>query len=152
MSDALNDVLRVTCTDHPGGYNGLAEVMGKSPQMLRNLCGDGEESRHKMGLREAISLMRLTNDLRLLHFLASSFGHRLVPMAMPQHDTNLLLAVVQSAVEHGDVVRVVNDAVADGHVSRREAAAGIKEIRDVRDSLDVLESLLTRITEQGGYL
>lgn len=136
--DNLDIVVHETAHAARGGVEGLAMRMGVRAQTLRNKV-NGNEEFHRLSLREAIAIMQDTNNTRILECVAAMFGLVVEPKAVKPIG-NIVAAILESDAEHGDVNRVIRDALIDGRLTQREKARVFQEIREARVALDVLEA------------
>ena len=136
--DQLDIAIHHTAHDAPGGLNSLASKMGKNEQTLRNKVCPTTDS-HLLTLREAIAMMDLTNDDRILAVIAEQRGYVLSRKALPDA-ASLVEAVLNADAEHGDVSRTIRDAIADGKLTEAERAEITSHIDRTHASLDALKS------------
>lgn len=136
--DQLDIAIHETAHKAPGGLPALAIKMGKREQTLRSkVCPTTDE--HKLTLREALAMMELTGDDRILSVLADLRGYALERKALPDA-ASIVQAVLSADVEHGDVSREIQAALADGKLTEQEKAAISRQIREAHQTLDALNS------------
>jgi len=92
-----------------------------SPAVLRSKVNPNCQTHH-LSLREADEIMRVTDDLQMLHALAGGHDCVVQPIAAGQPDS-LFGAHLASSSATGDLAGVLAAALADGRVSQREASA-----------------------------
>ena len=136
--DQLDIAIHSTAHDAPGGLPALARTMGMHDQVLRNKVCPTTDS-HKLNLREAVAMMDITNDDRILFVLAEMRGYVLERKALPDAKS-IVSAVLDSAAEHGDVSRAISEAIADHKLTEAEKANIAQHIRKTQRTLDVLNS------------
>lgn len=136
--DQLDIAVHQTAHDAPGGLPALARRMGVHEQSFRNKVCPTTES-HKLNLREALAMMDITNDDRILEVLAEMRGYTLERYVLPDA-ASIVSAVLSSDAEHGDVSREIMSALADGKLTEPERAAIAQQIHDAHAALDVLKS------------
>ena len=88
----LSDVLRDTIHRYPRGIKILADLLGKSPQYLYRAYLDGDSGR-SFDVRLLVPLMKTTDDLSVLHYMASLFDLVLVQWPQSQPSESDLLKV-----------------------------------------------------------
>lgn len=136
--DQLDIAIHHTAHDAPGGLSALARKMGMVEQTLRNKVCPTTDS-HKLNLREALAIMEITGDDRILEVIAEQRGYTLERKALPDA-SSIVAAVLSSDAEHGDVSREIMAAIQDGKITPAERAAIAKQIHDAHRALDVLNS------------
>ena len=109
---AIEDAAYNTVHDYPGGAEALAPRMEKSAKVLDSKV-NRNEFRHHLTLREAVQIMGLTGDHRMLRAV--------VYAGIADEQLLELVAAVHS--ETGDVSRSLVAAWFDGQVSQREFEA-----------------------------
>lgn len=107
-----------TAHEHPGGVPAVAQRMGVSANTLQHKVSLTNDTHH-LSLREAVALQEVTGDARILHAMAGSLGYACVSLHADGNSTTLE-QVMHMAKEFGEVLGVVNDAVADGTVTPNE--------------------------------
>ncbi len=116
---ALNplDAFYHTVHDYPGGCESLAPRMGYSSAVLRNKANTNCAT-NKPLLEDAVKVMDLTGDLRVLHALCHRHGGVFVHVGgdAPSGDLAVLELVTHVWRSQGDVGRAVDDTLADGRV------------------------------------
>ena len=141
---AVADAAYNTVHDYPGGAEALAPRMGKSAKVLDSKV-NRNEFRHHLTLREAVQIMGLTGDHRMLRAV--------VYAGIADEQLLELVAAVHS--ETGDVSRSLVAALADGRVTEsefeafdqqtHEAMSAIADLRDRLRGMVVPESTLRRV-------
>ena len=141
---AIEDAAYNTVHDYPGGAEALAPRMEKSAKVLDSKV-NRNEFRHHLTLREAVQIMGLTGDHRMLRAV--------VYAGIADEQLLELVAAVHS--ETGDVSRSLVAALADGRVTEsefeafdqqtHEAMSAIADLRDRLRGMVVPESTLRRV-------
>lgn len=126
-------------TAHDYGLPKLARKMGMNEQVLRNKCNPHADN-SPLSLRQAIAMMDITDDYRILDAIEVLFGRFAAPVE--QHGVDVVAAVLRAVAEHGDVARAVEDSLEDGRITPRELAGIREEIREAVTALGVLEGAL----------
>ncbi len=111
----------------------IAQQMGMSYQVLINKANPTSEF-HKMSLREALALQKITGTTAIHEAVGIELGLRIVPEEA-QKPKSLVEAMLTVVSECGDVSRAFKDAMADGRLTEREKADMQKEINEAIDSL-----------------
>lgn len=119
---AVADAAYNTVHDYPGGAEALAPRMGKSAKVLDSKVSRNV-STHHLTLHEAVQIMGLTGDHRMLRAICRHLGY-LDPIRAVVYegiaDEQLLELVAAVHSETGDVSRSLVAALADGRVTQRE--------------------------------
>lgn len=129
-----------TAHEAQGGLMGMARDIGIGEQVLRNKVNPYQDT-HKLGLYEAVAMMRRDGDLRILDAMEAEFG-RVFVRKVDGSPRSLVLEMLAADAEHSDVTRKVVDAMADGRLTVFEAADIRKEIGEARAELDLLEQAI----------
>lgn len=141
----IKDAMHHTVHDYPGGSESLGPRMGIVPAVLRNKVNPNSTSHH-LTVIEADKMMTMTGDHRILEALAENQGYVVIPIAfdVPASDTAILELVTRVWRHNGDVGRAVDDALADGRITKRE-------LEDIKQTIHRVEqamhTMLARITE-----
>lgn len=136
--DQLDIAIHSTAHDAPGGLPALARRMGTHEQSFRNKVCPTTDS-HKLNLREALAMMDITNDDRILETLAEMRGYTIQRKVLPDA-SSIISAVLSADADHGGVAREIHAALADGKLTEAERASITKQIHDAKQSLDTLQS------------
>jgi len=107
-----------TAHEHPGGVPAVAQRMGISANTLQHKVSLTNDTHH-LSLRDAVAMQEVTRDARILHAMAGALGYACVSLHADCQFTTLE-QVMHMAKEFGEVLGVVNDAVADGTVTPNE--------------------------------
>jgi len=132
--------LHQTALQADGGISGLAERLGKRHQVLINKLNPNDET-HQPTISEFVSIVRDTDDTQVIDVLCALLGGRFVTRTNQQHES-VLAAVLHANSEYGDVARVVQESLCDGHISDTEWQVIMREIAEARDALGVLENTI----------
>lgn len=151
----VSDAAYLTVHDYPGGSESLAPRMGKkiapdatrksgmSPAILRGKVNPKDDSHH-LTLDEAMRMMALTGDVRILLAMASELGHVCIPV--PDFcgiaDIELLDAYTAMVQDKGVFAADFREALRDGKITRAEYE---KLLGDVRTQQAHEMELLARI-------
>ncbi len=123
-----------------GGICGLARRLGKREQTLINKLNPADEM-HMPHVGELVAIIDDTGDLSPLEALAGMFGARVVT-STHERNSSAALAVIHTASETGDVSKAVEEALTDGVIDAKEHMRIMREIREARHALAVLENTL----------
>jgi hypothetical protein len=143
--DALD--LSIHAATHAYGVPELARKLGKREQVFRNKLNPNDET-HGLMLHEFVAVLDVTGDLSPLETLVAMFGCTLTRKALPQ-SLSLMAAVLSADVEHGDVTRAIQSALADGRLTDRDRLTIRKEINEARAALDALEDVVLVCGREG---
>lgn len=118
------DAVYHTAHDSPGGVPALAVRMGVSANVLQNKVNPTQEH-HKLTLDEAVRMQALTGDVRILHAMASELGYVAVHVQPFEgvSDMELLDGYMDAITALGEFTASFQLAIADGRVTKHEAAA-----------------------------
>lgn len=131
-----------TAHEAQGGLIGMARDIGIGEQVLRNKVNPYQDT-HKLGLYEAIAMMRRDGDLRILSAIAAEFGRTLnVPVTRTAR--TVVLEMLSESAAQGDVARKVADALADGRITAAEASEIRSDITEAHSELDLLEQAIIK--------
>ncbi|WP_240435528.1 phage regulatory CII family protein [Photobacterium salinisoli] len=99
----------------------LEHQLNKRAGVLANEINPNQKH-HKLGLMDAITLMKLTGDVQILRALAAEMNHSIYFLANYQaiSDLELLNSYSNWHAEVGDVNRELSAALADGDIQREE--------------------------------
>lgn len=113
-----------TVHDFPGGATALAPRMGiKSHAVLNSKVNPNTETHH-LTLMEAVKIMQITGDYRILHAINAQLGK--VSIDLPdipesQRDVSLMEQMLEISIKKGDVTKAFKQMMADGRITRGEA-------------------------------
>lgn len=118
---SIEDAAYHTAHDYPGKTESLAPRMGMPGAVLRNKVNPGNDRNH-LTLDEAVRMMELTDDHRILHALANYFGYVMhANVFEPDADSHDLLSRFnQVYAQIGDFARHLNKSIDDGELQRDE--------------------------------
>lgn len=144
----IKDAAHATVHDYPGGSESLGPRMNIVPAVLRNKVNPNSTSHH-LTLVEADRLMSMTGDHRILEALAQHHGYVLVPVAFdtPPSDMAILELVTHVWRHNGDVGRSVDDALADGRITKRELEYIKQSIHRVEQAMHTMLARIQQIAE-----
>lgn len=118
------DIAYNTVHDYPGGATALAPRIGiKSHAVLNSKVNPNTETHH-LTLMEAVKIMQITGDYRILHAINTQLGK--VSIDLPdipesQRDVSLMEQMLEISIKKGDVSKAFKEMMADGRVTRGEA-------------------------------
>lgn len=135
------DAAHQTVHDYPGGSEALGPRMGMSGAVLRNKVNP-HNTTHHLTLAEAVRMMALTGDLRILRAIADELGQAVHPLPAVQDGPSgdVLENVLGLAEAEGNFSGSMRAALADGIVTPRE----LREIREASDQVQATLALLIR--------
>lgn len=128
-----------TVHDYPGGSESLGPRVGISPAVLRNKVNPNNETHH-LTLAEAVRMVDLTDDDRILKAWARARGFMLVkPPAGQTCDMAVLEQIVGLGIANGQFMATINDALADNRITKTE-------IDKIRDAEHVVQTAAATVT------
>jgi hypothetical protein len=132
-----------------GGAKQVAEQMGVGHQVLLNKVNPNNKTHH-LNLAEAVKMMQVTSDTRILEALANEFGGLYIPIALTSSAApNLIGDLATMSAEFGALMREVAEDLADGAISDNELADVEREAGNLRTALAVLLADLRRVNKDG---
>ena len=139
-----------TVHDYPGGATALAPRLGiKSPAVLNSKVNPNTDTHH-ITLVEAIKIMAITNDYRILQSMNAQLGK--VAIDLPQipecRDTALTDLVLSFGMQGGDVYTLFKTMMADGRITRGEALDLSKVIHKLHEILAELNAQVHKCIEE----
>ncbi|MCC9597763.1 MULTISPECIES: phage regulatory CII family protein [unclassified Rubrivivax] len=131
-----------------GGAKVVAGKMSIGHQVLLNKVGLNNTTHH-LTLQEAVRLMQVTGDLRILHAMAESFDGLFIPVPRPATEgaPNLVGDLARMSAEFGELMHEVAEDLADGVISDNEMVRVEKEANGLRVALSTLLKDLRRLNE-----
>ncbi|MDO5541745.1 MAG: phage regulatory CII family protein [Acinetobacter sp.] len=139
-----------TVHDYPGGATALAPRLGiKSPAVLNSKVNPNTDTHH-ITLVEAIKIMAITNDYRILQSMNAHLGK--VAIDLPQipecRDAALTDLVLSFGMKGGDVYTLFKTMMADGRITRGEAVDLSKVIHKLHEILAELNAQVHKCIEE----
>ena len=139
-----------TVHDYPGGATALAPRLGiKSPVVLNSKVNPNTDTHH-ITLVEAIKIMAITNDYRILQSMNAHLGK--VAIDLPQipecRDTALTDLVLSFGMQGGDVYTLFKTMMADGRITRGEAVDLSKVIHKLHEILAELNAQVHKCIDE----
>ena len=139
-----------TVHDYPSGATALAPRLGiKSPAVLNSKVNPNTDTHH-ITLVEAIKIMVITNDYRILQSMNAQLGK--VAIDLPQipecRDTALTDLVLSFGMQGGDVYTLFKTMMADGRITRGEALDLSKVIHKLHEILAELNAQVHKCIEE----
>ena len=124
MSMNVLDALYNTVHDFDGGAEALAPRIGKRGTSLCHEVRPPTGSSAKAGLLDAVKIMGITRDHRVLHAMNAQLGFMAVPLPdAPYSGAGTLYHLADVAKEFAEVMQVVSAGTADGKISDNELAS-----------------------------
>ncbi len=147
--DDLILALHAAARRYPGGISALARELGKREKTLLSKL-DPADDFHLPHIGEFQAILHRLGDedrAQILDLFGAPFGGRYVTRTQ-SCSTSLTHAVLQAVAEHGDVVRAIDDALAnDGLIDARERTRILREIAEARRAIGILENTLLQTAE-----
>lgn len=120
----------------------ISTEMGIVHQVLVNKANPHTDS-HKLTCREALQMQLITGN-HAIHIAMTNTLNVTNKAANGVPEVGILESVLAAGKEHGDVLRSITDAMADGRFTLREQEACQREITEAIEALTQLrESILT---------
>jgi hypothetical protein len=140
-----------TVHDYPGGAEALGVRLNKRGTTLSNELRPPPGSTAKFGLLDAVKVMELTRDLRMLDAINARFGRMSIPLPALDVDTGeaVFTAVTKVTQEFGEYLAQVSEALADGKVTEREVRGTQRELGELIQRAQQLQAQLLRMHEDG---
>lgn len=126
----------------------ISSEMGIVYQVLVNKTNPHTDS-HKLTCREALEMQLITGNHAILTAMTNTLNIASKAAADTRPNVGVLESVLMAGKEHGDVLRSITDALADGRFTLREQEDCQREITEAIDALTQLrESILTHGTNK----
>jgi len=123
-----------------GGISFVARKIGVLEKTLIKKVQPSDEV-NMPNISELVRIIDATNNIEPLEILCGMFGGRFVS-ATSKTASSVLLATLRVASEGGDVVKVVEAALADGVLTNKERVVIKREIMESMSALTVLKNTL----------
>ena len=121
----------------------IAIEMGIGYQVLVNKANPHTDS-HKLTCREALQMQLITGNQAILTAMTNTLNIASKEATDTLPKVGVLESVLLAGKEHGDVLRSITEAMADGRFTLREQEDCQHEITEAMDALTQLrESILT---------
>ncbi|CAG68987.1 phage regulatory CII family protein [Acinetobacter baylyi] len=130
-----------TVHDFLGGASALASRLGiKSPAVLNSKVNPNTHTHH-ITLLEAVKLMEITGDYRILQEMCARLGK--VAIDLPdipesQRDTSLMDTFLCIGIKKGDISALFKEMMADGRITQGEALDMARVIHEMHKALSEL--------------
>lgn len=144
------DAVYHTVHDFKGGATALAIQLGiRSPAVLNSKVNPNTETHH-ITLLEAVKLMVITGDYRILQSLCAELGK--VAIDLPdipesQRDTTLMELMLNVDIKKGDCSGVFKQMMADGRITAGEARDMSTIVHQMIEQLVTLEKQINRCVD-----
>nr|WP_082708356.1 phage regulatory CII family protein [Marinobacterium profundum] len=132
--DHIDTAIYATVHDSSIPAKEIASRVGMSHQVLLNKANAQNET-HKLTLRESLAIQIATGTTRIHAAMGVELGVQSQPVDDESECGGLMKAVLSAAHQHGDVMRTIDDAMADNHLTARESAQCCKEIDEAVQAL-----------------
>ena len=144
----VQDAAYSTVHDYKGGSESLAPRLGMSAAVLRNKVNTNTATHH-LTLAEAVRMVDLTGDDRILHAWAKHRNGVLVTLPHSEivSDQAVMEHMAATWKTHGDVGTQISKALEDGRMDRRELRMVSDAIFEHARALFDLHARLAAITE-----
>lgn len=131
-----------TVHDYKGGASALAPRMGiKSPAVLNSKVNPNTHTHH-ITLLEAVKLMEITGDYRILQEMCARLGKVAIDLPdIPEskRDTSLMDTFLYLAIHKGNVSKAFREMMADGRITQGEALDMSRVINEMHVALAKLD-------------
>lgn len=147
----VQDAMYHTVHDYPGGAEALGVRLNKRGTSLSNEVKPQPGSTAKFGLLDAVKVMEMADDLRMLDALNAHFGRMSVPLPDLDVDNGsaVFTSITRVTQEFGEYLAKVSEAVADGSVSATEYRGTQRELGEMIRRAQQLQAQLLRMHEDG---
>lgn len=143
----ITDAAYATAHDYPGGTQSLGPRLGISPAVLRGKVNPNDPS-HKLTLVEAMRMMHITGDHRILHAMADECGHVCIMLpTTPNSDMALLDSFMGVMKELGEFAEEFRKDWNDGTISHEELDRLKKEFYEMQQAGLELMSRIEALAE-----
>lgn len=114
----IADAAYTAVHDYPGGASALAPRLGVSGSILSNKVNPNINTHH-LTLAEAMRVMTLTGDVRILHAMCSELQYMAIPLPTVG-DVDVMQAMTATISEFGAYIKASSDALQDNKVTKLE--------------------------------
>lgn len=132
--DHIDAAIYATVHDSAIPAKEIAARVGMSHQVLLNKANAQNET-HKLTLRESVAIQIATDSTRIHEAVGIELGQQSPPVDAGAEPAGLMMAVLGAAHQHGDVMRTIDEAMADNHMTPRESAICCQEIDEAVQAL-----------------
>ena len=153
MNPVLNTLKRAI-REYPHSYTGIADDIGKDPEVLRKELGTG--GNHKLGVLDAIAIAAHCCEAGTeycydfaVHVAEECGGKFSVLDEVPQLAHSPMQRVSTLAREAGDVTATFIDALSDGVISDNELHSIEREIAEAEEALRKLRQAARAVNAAG---
>jgi hypothetical protein len=140
----LDLAVHETAHGFPGGLAAAAGALGTSYGVLKNKVNPSVDT-NVLSLKEAMRLMLLSGDCRILEAMARELGRSVA--VREQNAGGVLRELLAEQQAHGNLAKLVADVIADNRVSPREAFAVAGEVEAEIASLQRLSDSVKRAAD-----
>ena len=143
----VEQALKATVKNYPGGAQALGERLDKAVGVLSNEINPDQPG-HKLGLLDAIRIMHLCRDFRILEALNACLNHSVINLGdfSTTSDSSLLDIYARWHAEIGDVAKEVSGALENKRLSREDfhriRKESIEQVRWLFEFLARVEALV----------
>jgi hypothetical protein len=136
----VQDAAYITGQEYPGGCLALGPRIGVSGAVLANKLNPNLNSHH-LTVAEAMRIMMLSGDTRILHAMATELHHMAIPLPTVAEE-DVMHAMTKTIAEFGSYLKAVTASLEDGRVTKLELRHINKEMGDLMAHVGYLMSLL----------
>jgi hypothetical protein len=140
MNNTVLDAAYMTAHDYPGGATALAIRMGVNHTVLSNKLNPNNKD-HNLYLQDALPIMVMTNDHRILHALCKELGLMVIPLPTIGEETTVE-AITDTCRDFADYLHGVTTSLADGVITNLELRTTQTELAKLIAQAGKLESIL----------
>lgn len=143
------DAAARTVRDYPGGSLSLAPRLGKRPGTLSHEVNPPEGGSAKLGLLDAIDIIKMSRDYRIIHATCAELGGMFIKLPViddAQGDPGSRMAAV--AKEFADLMGEVCTSSADGEISDNDIKRIEREWAELMAAGQVLLAYLQARNEE----
>lgn len=143
MYDSLDQAMYNLVHDFPGGAKALAAKANMNAGTLQHKVNPTMDTHH-LTVKEAITLMLISGDYRLLHALCHELDHACLcaKQYAGMADAEFLNHFSHAVSEFGDMARAIHGALDDGKITASEVRA---VRRETLEAISAMASIPARL-------
>ena len=146
--DGIIDLLDIAAKEYP--IMALAPEMGKGESTLRNELT--QQPGYKLGLMDAIQIMKKTENLRALDRIEGMFNRTAFVIPHPEYNNTIpvMNLVANLSEEFSDTIGAMATALRESVITKQEATKCLRENKELIKACIELQAYLQKIIEIQG--
>ena len=146
--DGIIDLLDIAAKEYP--IKALAPEMGKGESTLRNELT--QQPGYKLGLMDAIQIMKKTENLRALDRIEGMFNRTAFQIPNPEYNNavTIMKLVANLSKEFSKTIHLMANALEGSAISKTEATKCLRENKELIKACIELQAYLQKIIQIQG--